>query len=140
VIVICYARQREYKPVRPITSGKYSANSVIAKESSITQGLFARVFQGVEPDILDGYGGGLVNLEPAATFGLTDIDPVGSFITGSRKTLGFDKGFQEHRRSATMLPVEAELKWLRRTSAERLGSSLNTTVEGERKTHLYYFH
>jgi len=81
-----------------------------------------------------------VNLEPAATFGLTDIDPVGSFITGSRKTLGFDKGFQEHRRSATMLPVEAELKWLRRTSAERLGSSLNTTVEGERKTHLYYFH
>jgi len=35
-----------------------------------------------------------VNLELAAAFGLADMDPVGSFITGYRKMLGFDKGFQ----------------------------------------------
>ena len=65
--------------------------------------MFKLAGEGIEPDILWWKWRGIPDIELAAPFGLSDIEPIGGLIASSWETLGFDKGFQEHRPVAVAL-------------------------------------
>ena len=51
----------------------------------------------INPNRLFGNRCFMFNIELASAFGLAEIEPVRSFITGSMKSGHFYKGFQQHR-------------------------------------------
>ena len=66
--------------------------------------------QRIEPDIFDGLIVPMIDIELAASLSLSDVHPVGCFVTGAAEAIGLHEGLQQHGAiTVALLPIGGQL-------------------------------